>query len=158
VKAEEPTVVRVRRAAHEGGLHPVTVRTWITAGTSAALRVGHEARIPRSDIERMVGHTDERLLILSGRVSGHGHKEDRDTHLQRLQAWAATERKGRESLVLSASGSGLNASRRQVQRLLTLVCEDAVADVVIPDEDRLTRFGQEDVHRRCARCGVTLTV
>jgi hypothetical protein len=32
-------------------------------------------------------------------------------------AWAATERKGMETLVFSDIGSGLKASRRQLQRL-----------------------------------------
>ncbi len=48
-----------------------------------------------------------------------------------------------ETLVLSDIGSGLKASRRQLQRLLRLVCEDKVGEVAITYEDRLTRFGQE---------------
>jgi predicted site-specific integrase-resolvase len=68
---------------------------------------------------------------LYGPVSGHGQKEDLDTHLQRLQAWAAPERRGQERLVLSDIGSGLKASRRQLQRLLKLVCADKVAEVAL---------------------------
>ncbi|HEY7358790.1 MAG TPA: IS607 family transposase [Ktedonobacterales bacterium] len=146
------------RAAHELGLHPLTVRKWIKAGKIAAIRVGNEARIPRSEIERLVGKTDERLLILYGRVSGHGQKDDLDIQVQRLQAWAAAERKGQEPLVLSDIGSGLKATRRQLQRLLKLVCEDKVGEVAITYEDRLTRFGQEYLEALFACFGVTLTV
>jgi hypothetical protein len=74
----------------------------------------------------LIGQTDGRLLILYGRVSGHGHhghQDDLDTQLQRLQTWAASERKGRETVVLSDIGSGLNATRRQLQRLLKLVLQ-----------------------------------
>src|SRR5437764_9112322 len=124
MKAEEPKSLRVSRAAHELGLHPLTVRKWIKAGKITAIRVGNEARIPRSEIERLVGKTDERLLLLYGRVSGHGQKEDLEIQMQRLQAWAATERKGRTTLAIVDIGSGLKASRRQLQRLLKLVCED----------------------------------
>ena len=92
MKAEEPKLLRVSRAAHELGLHPLTVRKWIKAGKITAIRVGNEARIPRSEIERLVGKTDGRLLVLYGRVSGHGQKEDLDIQIQRLQAWAAAER------------------------------------------------------------------
>jgi excisionase family DNA binding protein len=158
VKAEEPKLLRVSRAAHELGLHPLTVRKWIKAGKIAAIRVGNEARIPRSEIDRLVGKTDERWLILYGRVSGHGQKEDLDLQLQRLQAWAATERKGRATLVLADIGSGLSASRRQLQRLLKLVCEEKVGEVAITYEDRLTRFGQEYLETLFACFGVTLTV
>ena len=158
VKAEEPKLLRVSRAAHELGLHPLTVRKWIKAGKIAAIRVGNEARIPRSEIERLVGKTDERLLILYGRVSGHGQKADLDIQLQRLQAWAATERKGQEPLVLSDIGSGLKAPRRQLTRLLKLVCEDKVGEVAITYEDRLTRFGQAYLETLFTCFGVTLTV
>jgi putative resolvase len=158
MKAEEPKLLRVSRAAHELGLHPLTVRKWIKAGKITAIRVGNEARIPRSEIERLVGKTDGRLLVLYGRVSGHGQKEDLDIQIQRLQAWAAAERKGQEPLVLSDIGSGLKASRRQLQRLLKLVCEDKVVEVAITYEDRLTRFGQEYLETLFACFGVTLTV
>ena len=158
MKAEEPKLLRVSRAAHELGLHPLTVRKWIKAGKIAAIRVGNEARIPRSEIERLAGKTDGRVLVLYGRVSGHGQKDDLDIQLQRLQAWAATERRGQETLVLSDIGSGLKASRKQFQRLLKLVCTDKVAEVAITYEDRLTRFGQEYLEVLFESFGVTLTV
>ncbi len=158
VKAEEPKLLRVSRAAHELGLHPLTVRKWIRAGKITAIRVGNETRIPRSEIERLVGKTDGRLLVLYGRVSGHGQKDDLDVQLQRLQAWAASERKGMETLVLWDIGSGLKASRKQLQRLLKLVCEDKVAEVAITSEDRLTRFGQECLETLFACFGVRLSV
>jgi len=115
-------------------------------------------RIPRSEIEGMVGASDERFLVLYGRVSGHGQKDDLETQLERLQAWARTERKGQETLVLSDIGSGLKASRRHLQRLLKLVCEDKVAEVAITSEDRLTRFGQEFLETLFSCFGVRLTV
>ena len=158
MKADEPKLLRVSRAAHELGLHPFTVRKWIKAGKIQAIRVGNEARIPRSEIERLVGKIDGRLLVLYGRVSGHGQKDDLDIQIQHLQAWAASQRRGQETLVLSDIGSGLKASRRQLQRLLKLVCEDKVGEVAITYEDRLTCFGQEYLETLFAYFGVTLTV
>ena len=127
-------------------------------GQNPAIRVGNEARIPRSEIERLAGKTEGRVLVLYGRVSGHGQKDDLDIQLQRLQAWAAAERKGQERLLLSDIGSGLKASRRQLQRLLKLVCEDKVGEVAVTSEDRLTRFGQAYLETLFACFGVTLTV
>jgi putative resolvase len=158
VKAEEPKLLRVSRAAHELGLHPLTVRKWIKAGKIAAIRVGNEARVPRSEIERLVGKSDGRLIVLYGRVSGQGQKGDLETQLERLQAWAATERKGNPTLVLSDIGSGLSATRRHLQRLLRLVREDQVAEIVVTYPDRLTRFGQEYLQVLFESFGVTLTV
>ncbi len=134
------------------------MRRWIQAGRIQAVPIGREVRVPRTEIERLVGKLDGRLLVLYGRVSGHGQKVDLDIQLERLQAWAKTERKGVETLVLSDIGSGLKASRRQLQRLLKLVCEDKVGEVAITYEDRLTRFGQEYLQTLCACFDVTLTV
>jgi len=154
----EQKLLRVGAAAHELGLHPITVRRWMKAGRIQAVPIGREVRVPRAEIERLVGKLAGRLLILSGRVSGHGQKADLDIQLERHQTWAKTERKGVESLVPSAIGSGLKASRRQLQRLLKLVCEDKVGEVAIAYEDRFTRFGQEYLQTLFACFGVTLTV
>ncbi len=122
----EQKLLRIGAAAHELGLHPITVRRWIKAGRIQVVQMGREVRVPRAEIERMVGKLDGRLLVLYGRVSGHGQKGDLETQLKRLQAWAQAERKGQETLVLSDVGSGLKAGRRHLQRLLKLVCEDRV--------------------------------
>lgn len=154
----EPKLLRLSVAAHELGLHPITVRRWIKAGRIQVIPVGREVRIPRTEVERLVGKVDGRLLVLYGRVSGHGQKDDLEIQLARLQAWAETERTGAETLVLSDIGSGLKASRRQLRRLQKLVCEDKVGEVAITYEDRLTRFGQEYLQTLFACFGVTLTV
>jgi len=151
-------LLRVGAAAHELGLHPITVRRWIKAGRIQVVQVGREVRIPRSEIERIVGSIDGRLLVLYGRVSGRGQLDDLHTQLERLQTWAKVGRKGMETLVLSDIGSGLKAGRKQLQRLLKLVCEDKVAEIAVTSEDRLTRFGQEFLATLFACFGVTLTV
>ncbi len=154
----EQKLLRVGAAAHELGLHPITVRRWIRAGRIQAVPIGREVRVPRAEIERLVGKLDERLLVLYGRVSEHGQKVDLDIQLERLPAWAKTERKGLGTLVLCDLGSGLKASRRQLQHLLKLVCEDKVGEIAITYEDRLTRLGQEYLQTLFACFDVTLTV
>src|SRR5260370_3147399 len=91
-------LLRVGAAAHELGLHPMTVRRWIKAGRIQVVQVGREVRVPRSEIERIVGSIDGRLVVLYGRVSGQGQKADLETQLERLQAWAPTERREEETL------------------------------------------------------------
>jgi putative resolvase len=158
MKAEEPKLLRVSKAAHELGLHPLTVRKWIKAGKVHAIRIGNEARVPRSEIERLAGKTGGRLLVLYGRVSGQSQKADLETQLAQLSAWADKERAGKPTLVLSDVGSGLKATRRQLQRLLRLVREDQVSEIVVTFPDRLTRFGQEYLEVLFDSFGVTLIV
>ncbi len=158
MKHDEPKLLWVSKAAHELGLHPFTVRKWIKQGKIHAVWVGQEARVPRSEIERLVGKSDGRLLVLYGRVSGQGQIHDLDTQLARLQACSKAERAGKTPLILSDIGSGLKASRTQLNRLLKLVIEDQVAEIAVTYADRLTRFGQEYLQVLFDSFGVTFTV
>jgi putative resolvase len=154
----EPKMLRVHIAARELGLHPLTVRRWIKQGKLQAVRVGQEARIPRTEIERFLGKTDERLLILYARVSGHGQKADLERQKERLLGWANENRPGRRLLLLFDIGSGISPTRKQLQRLLRLVVHDEVAEIAITYPDRLTRFGQDYLNVLFESFGVTLTV
>ena len=158
VRKSDRKYLRVGKAAEELGLHPITIRRWIKAGKIQAVRVGIEARVPRSEIERLLCQADSRLLVLYARVSGHDQRPDLDRQIDRLQAWAKSERAGHEVLVLSDIGSGLNAAHKRFQQLLKLVCEDRVAEVAITYRDRLTRFRTEYLETLFASFGVTFTV
>ena len=59
--------------------------------------MGREVRIPRSEIEKIVGTLDGRLVVLYGRVSGHGQKGDLDTQLERLQTGPRQSAKAQRS-------------------------------------------------------------
>ena len=63
-----------RAAAHELGLHPITVCRWIKAGRIQVILVGREARIVRTEVERLVGKIDGRGLsgALRRRRRGRG--------------------------------------------------------------------------------------
>jgi excisionase family DNA binding protein len=156
--SREPKLLRVGVAAHELGLHPFTVRRWIRQGKIQAIHVGLEARIPRSEIERLVGKTDERVLVLYARVSGQGQRDDLDTQIVRLEQWAKETHPNQPRVVLSDIGSGLSTTRKQLGRLLKMVCEDRVAEIAITYSDRLTRFGQDYLAVLFESFGVTLII
>jgi putative resolvase len=158
VRKSDRKYLRVGKAAEELGLHPITIRRWMRMGKIQAVRVGIEARIPRSEIVRLLGKTDERMLVLYACVSGHEQRPDLERQLERLQAWAQTERAGGEILELSDTGSGLNAGRKRLQHLLKLVCEDCVAEVVVTYGDRLTRFGHAYLETLFTSFGVAFTM
>jgi putative resolvase len=52
---QEPKLLRMCAASHELGLHSITIRRWIKAGRIQAVPLGREVRIPRTEIERLVG-------------------------------------------------------------------------------------------------------
>ena len=56
----EQKLLRIGAAAHELGMHSITVRRWINVGRIQVVQMG---RVPRAEIERMVGKLDGRLLL-----------------------------------------------------------------------------------------------
>src|SRR5260370_21436227 len=85
VAKREHKLLRIGAAAHELGLHPITVRRWIKAGRIQAVPMGREVRVPRAEVERLVGKIDGRWLVLYGIDSVHGQKADLNMQLEQLQ-------------------------------------------------------------------------
>jgi putative resolvase len=56
---------------------------------------GDRARMPRSEIARLLGKTDERLLVLYARVSGHNQRPDLERQMERLYACAHLSKRNR---------------------------------------------------------------
>src|SRR5258708_27765581 len=93
---KSPGLVRVGVAARYLGLHPVTVRRWLKSGKIHSVQMGGEARIPMTEIERLLGEQPSGTVVLYARVSGHGQADDLNRQVVRLKDWAAQERPGRE--------------------------------------------------------------
>jgi len=153
-----PGLVRVGVAARYLGLHPMTVRRWIDAGKIHAVQIGREARIPMTEIERLLGEQPDGTVVLYGRVSGQGQKDDLARQIEVLQSWAGKERPGRDLAIVSDIGSGLNANRKGLQRLIVQAQERRIVEVVVTHRHRLSRFGVEYLEALFLTCSVRLTV
>jgi putative resolvase len=151
-------MLRSGEVAKRLGLHPLTVRRWVKEGKIAAVQIGREARIPITEVERLLGEQRAGTIILYGRVSGHDQKEDLQRQVQQLEQWALVARTGQKTLTLTDIGSGLNTERKSLQKLLALVQDYQVAEVVVTFADRLTRFGLSYLRILFSGYGVTLTV
>jgi len=151
-------MLRSGEVAKRLGLHPLTVRRWVKEGKIAAVQIGREARIPITEVERLLGEQRAGTIILYGRVRGHDQKEDLQRQVQQLEQWALVARTGQKTLTLTDIGSGLNTERKSLQKLLALVQDYQVAEVVVTCADRLTRFGLSYLRILFSGYGVTLTV
>jgi len=158
MRTEKTRLLRSGEVAKRLGLHPLTVRRWVKEGKIAAVQIGREARIPITEVERLLGEQRAGTLILYGRVSGHDQKEDLQRQVQQLEQWALVARTGQKTLTLTDIGSGLNTERKSLQKLLALVQDYQVAEVVVTCADRLTRFGLSYLRILFSGYGVTLTV
>jgi len=158
MRTEKTRLLRSGEVAKRLGLHPLTVWRWVKEGKIAAIPIGREARIPITEVERLLGEQRAGIIVLYGRVSGHEHKEDLQRQVQQLEQWALVARTGQKTMTLTDMGSGLNTERKSLQRLLALVQDYQVAEVVVTCSDRLTRFGLSYLQTLFSGYGVTLTV
>ena len=158
MRTEKTRLLRSGEVAKRLGLHPLTVRRWVKEGKIAAIPIGREARIPITEVERLLGEQRAGIIVLYARASGHEHKEDLQRQVQQLEQWALVARTGQQTMTLTDSGSGLNTERKNLQRLLALVQDYQVAEVVVTCSDRLTRFGLSYLQTLFSGYGVTLTV
>jgi putative resolvase len=151
-------MLRSGEVAKRLGLHPLTVRRWVKEGKIVAVQVGREARIPITEVERLLGQQRTGVVVLYARVSGHGQKEELQRQVQQLEQWALVARTGQKTMNLTDIGSGLNTERKGLQKLLVLIQDYQVAEVVVTFSDRLTRFGLSYLQALFSGYGVTLTV
>lgn len=83
---------------------------------------------------------DERLDVIYARVSSHDQRKHGD--LDRQVVFLLENTVGlRNPKILKEVGSGLNDKRKQLQKLIKMVCNDEVRNVYITHKDRLTSFG-----------------
>ena len=158
MRTEKTRLLRSGEVAKRLGLHPLTVRRWVKEGKISAVPIGREARIPITEVERLLGEQRAGIIILYARVSGHDQKDDLQRQVQQLEQWALLARTGQKTLTLTDIGSGLNTERKNLQCLLALVQDYQVAEVVVTFSDRLTRFGLSYLRCLFSGYGVTLTV
>src|SRR5215467_8021244 len=158
MRTEKTRMLRSGEVAKRLGLHPLTVRRWLKEGKSAAVPIGRETRIPITEVERLLGEQRAGMLVLYARVSGHDQKEDLQRQVHQLEQWALVARTGKPTQTLTDIGSGLNTERTNLQKLLALVQDYQVAEVVVTVADRLTRFGLSYLRTLFSGYGVTLTV
>jgi len=158
MRTEKTRLLRSGEVAKRLGLHPLTVRRWVKEGKISAIPIGREARIPITEVERLLGEQRAGMLVLYARVSGHDQKEDLQRQVQQLEQWALLARTGQKTMTLTDIGSGLDTERKNLQRLLALVQDYQVAEVIVTFSDRLTRFGLSYLQSLFSGYGVTLTV
>jgi putative transposase len=77
MRTEKTRLLRSGEVAKRPGLHPLTVRRWVKEGKIAAIPIRREARIPITEVERLLGQQRAGLVVLYGRVSGHGSRQER---------------------------------------------------------------------------------
>jgi len=143
--------VNLSEWADRVGVSKFTAYRWFREGTLPvpAQRVGRLILVNVDAAERESART-----VLYARVSSHDQLSDLDRQVARLTAWA-TGQGMVVGEVVAEVGSGMNAKRRKLARLLA----DATATtVVVEHRDRLARFGVEHLEAALSAQGRRIVV
>jgi putative resolvase len=123
------------------GVTTRTIQRWDKAGKIRVVRtIGGRRRIPESEIKRILGLKEERVVVGYARVSSTTQKDDLERQKQLIHSYAKDKGYGNIQ-ILSDVGSGINENRKSFLKLLDMVTSKKVSKVIIAYEDRLTRFG-----------------
>ncbi|MEM1729489.1 MAG: IS607 family transposase, partial [Candidatus Jordarchaeales archaeon] len=105
------------------GVTTRTIQRWDKEGKIRCVRtVGGRRRIPESEIKRILGLREKRIIVGYVRVSSSTQKDDLERQRQLILTYAKEKGYG-EVQVLSDVGSGLNENRKNFLRLLDMVFE-----------------------------------
>jgi predicted site-specific integrase-resolvase len=132
------------------GVHPQTLRRWERTGKLPAPErtLGNHRRYRAKPTQA------DAVTVGYVRVSSHDQKSD----LERQKQFV-TENAGKPvDLVISDLGSGLNYKKTGFKRLLLLILQGKVSELILTHKDRLLRFGSEIIFQICQFMGVKITI
>ncbi|MEM3833031.1 MAG: IS607 family transposase [Thermoprotei archaeon] len=140
------------------GVTTWTIQQWDRQGKIRCVRtLGGRRRIPESEIKRILGLREERIIVGYARVSSPTQKDDLERQKQLISSYAKEKGYG-EIQVLTDVGSGLNENRKKFLKLLNMVSERKISKLIIAYEDRLTRFGIETLRKMFSFFGTEIEV
>jgi putative resolvase len=122
---------------------------------------GHR-RFSEFDLEQFINSDTKKLelkrkTILYCRVSTSLQKENLERQKQRLQDFCAS--KGLQiDLVLEDIASGMNFKRSNFIKLIKLILNDEVENLIIEYKDRLLRFGFDIIEHMCSHMNTKIII
>lgn len=140
---------RVKEVADLLGTTPQTIRNNDKQGLiNTARNDGNQRIIMREDLIEFLdkkglvfNNTDDtKRDVIYARVSSHDQKRGGDLDRQ-VTFLVENANSLHNPVILKEVGSGLDDKRKQLQKLLKMVCNNEVRNVYVTYKDRLTRFG-----------------
>jgi predicted site-specific integrase-resolvase len=132
------------------GIHPQTLRRWERTG-----KMPQPARTAGNHRRYLVKpQASDALVIGYVRVASH----DQKAALKRQSETVVAQAINKPDLIISDLGSGLNYKKPGFKRLLLLILQGKVKELILTHKDRLLRFGSEIIFSICSFMHVKLTV
>jgi excisionase family DNA binding protein len=143
-------LLSIQQMASKLGVHPRTLRRWERQGKMPK----PERTIGKHRRYRMVPKADQPLTVGYVRVSSHDQKAD----LERQKAYVENRAGKPVDLIISDLGSGLNYKKAGFRRLLLLILQGKVRELILTHKDRPLRFGREIIFQICQFFGVRIII
>lgn len=145
----------IAEAAKLKGVSASTLRRWEAEGKLIPERTANGHR--RYDLAHLMGlKSDGALTVAYARVSSHDQKDDLDRQKQVLELFCASH--GWPFQIIDDVGSGVNCSKRGLQRLIRTIADNQVERLVLTHKDRLLRFGSELILTLCEHFGTEVVI
>jgi putative resolvase len=140
-------LVKIGKAAEMLGVDAITLRRWEESGELVPDRKS-AGGTRYYDVAKIMGlGTGDMPTIGYARVSSHDQKNDLIRQQELLEAFCAV--KGWRHDVIADLGSGLNYSKKGLNRLLEMILHKRIRRLVLTHKDRLLRFGSELIFALC---------
>ena len=152
----EKRLVKIGEAATLLGVSVVTLRKWEATGELLPARKT-KGGTRYYDAAELLGLGDADFPTIGyARVSSHDQKADLDRQQEMLETYCAA--KGWRTEVIRDLGSGMNFSKKGLNRLLEIILRKQTKRLVLTHKDRLLRFGAELVFALCELQGIEIVI
>ena len=104
--------------------------------------------LPSGRYDYIIDGFNERKTVIYARVSTTGQEENLDRQVERLQMFASSKGLVVDN-VYKEIVSALNYDRKNYRKLITLIMEGEIGNVIIEYKDRILRIGFEEFKYLC---------
>ena len=152
-------LLSIGKAANRLGVSTSTMRTWDKQGILHPKQRtrGFHRRYDSDELDRFdsVKPSKDKLVVAYGRVSSSDQKDDLERQKETLQQWHKSSHEEPFELIADL-GSGLNFRKRGLKKLLKLILQGDVKKLVLCHQDRLLRFGNEQIYLLCEHFSIEI--
>lgn len=153
----------ISAAADYLGVSKDTLRLWERRGKIRPHRTaGNTRRYTIEDLDNAINGVkttvkkQDKITIGYCRVSSRDQKKDLDYQVNVVTKYC--EKQDYRFKIITDLGSGMNYTKRGLQQLLHLVCQDQCDRIVINYKDRLVRFGYELIETVCREHNIQIEI
>lgn len=147
--------------AKKVGVSVQTLRNWHKNGELIPSHItnGGSRYYSSEQLDKLLGKTTStkpRKVIGYCRVSSNKQKDDLARQIENMQTYLLAQ--GKEFEIISDTGSGINYKNKGLNRMLDMVTDFQVENIVILYKDRLVRFGFELIENICTKFGTVIEI